>query len=53
MLLILAPERQRQVDLCKCEASPVYRVSSKIAKATQETLSQNNKNQLINQLINT
>jgi hypothetical protein len=33
--LIPALERQRQVDLCELKASLVYRVSSRIAKATQ------------------
>jgi hypothetical protein len=33
--LIWAPGRQRQADLCEFEASLVYRVSSKTAKAVQ------------------
>ena len=33
--LILVPGRQRQVDLSEFEASLVYRVSSKTARATQ------------------
>ena len=35
MPLIPALGRQRQVELCEFEASLVYRVSSRIARATQ------------------
>ena len=35
MTLILALGRQRQVDLYKFEASLIYRVSSRTARATQ------------------
>ena len=35
MLLIPALERQRQVDLCDWEASLVYRLSSRTARAKQ------------------
>ena len=35
MPLIPALRRQRQVDLCEFEASLVYRVSSRTARATQ------------------
>ena len=35
MPLITAPKRQRQVGLCKFEASLTYRVSSRIARTTQ------------------
>jgi hypothetical protein len=35
MPLISALGRQRQVDLCEFKASLVYRVSSRIARATQ------------------
>jgi hypothetical protein len=47
MSLITAPERQRQrqrqVDRHKFQASLVYRVSSKIARATQRNLVLKNK----------
>jgi len=33
--VIPAPRRQRQADLCEFEASWVYRVSSRTARATQ------------------
>ena len=36
MPLIMAHRRQRQVVLCEFEASLVYRVSSRIAKATEK-----------------
>jgi hypothetical protein len=35
MSLIPSLRRQRQVDLCKTEASLVYRVNSRTARATQ------------------
>ena len=41
--VILALERQRQADFCEFKASLVYRVSSRIAKAHRETLSQKNR----------
>ena len=37
MLLILALRRQRLVDLCEIEASPVYRVSSRTTELGSET----------------
>jgi hypothetical protein len=40
-LLILAIGRQRQVDLYEFKANLIYRVSSRTAKATQETLLEN------------
>jgi hypothetical protein len=40
MLLILALERQRQVDLCEFEVSLVYRVLGQ-PKLYRETLSKN------------
>jgi hypothetical protein len=40
MPLIPALGRQRQVDLCEFQAYLLYRVSSKIARATQKNLSQ-------------
>lgn len=43
MLLIPAVRRQRQVDLCKFEASLVYRVSSRPPGLHRETLSQEKK----------
>ena len=33
--MILAPRRQKQVDLCEFEASLVYRTSSRTARATE------------------
>jgi hypothetical protein len=36
--LIPAPRKLRQVDLCEFKASLVYRVSSRIARATQRNL---------------
>ena len=36
--------RQRQVDICELEASLVYRVSSRIVKATQRNPVSKNKN---------
>jgi hypothetical protein len=36
--LIPALGRQRQEDLCEFKASPVYRVSSRTARATQRNL---------------
>ena len=38
MPLIPASGRQRQVDVCESEASLAYRVSSRIARATQRNL---------------
>ena len=34
MPLVSGPERQRQTDLCEFEASPVYKASSRTARAT-------------------
>ena len=45
MPLIPALRRQRQIDLCKSEASLVYRVSSRIAKGfTENPVSKNKTN---------
>jgi hypothetical protein len=38
MPLISVLRRQRQVDLCEFEASLVYRLSSRTARATQKNL---------------
>ena len=38
MVLIPGLWRQRQVDLCEFEASLVYRLSSRTARATQKNL---------------
>ena len=43
---ILAPRRQRQVDVCEFQASLVYRASSRTAKTTQRNpVSKNQKQQ--------
>ena len=38
MPLILAPVRQRQVDLCELKVNLGYRASSRTARATQRNL---------------
>ena len=35
MPLIPALRRQKQIDLCEFKVSPVYRASSRVARATQ------------------
>ena len=44
--LILALQRQRQVDLCKFKASLIYRVSSRRARGTQRNPVLKNQNKM-------
>lgn len=50
--MIPALKRQRQADLCEIKANMVYRVSSRIAKAThRKTLSQKSKSKVQREMI--
>jgi hypothetical protein len=39
------PSRERQMDLCEFQANPVYRLSSRPARATERNPVSENKNQ--------
>lgn len=41
MSLILTPKRQKQGDHCELEASPVYKVSSRLARMQRDPVSNN------------
>lgn len=45
MKIIQAPEREKQIDLCKCKASLIYTESFRVARASQRNpvLKQSNK----------